>query len=157
MRKTPNLPVEHYRVRRGPYASSRADGNNGQFFLPLDASQQIGTVKHGVYALCLVSDGEGWEHVSVSVWRVPPFSERIPLDRCPTWEEMCQVKDWFWEAEEAAIQFHPRRSQYRNHHPHVLHLWRPTDAVIPEPNADFVAPKPGETVADAVARFEESA
>jgi hypothetical protein len=153
MRKTPNLDVERFRVRHGQFASSRPDGNNGQFFVPLS----LIILADRVWALCMVSDGEGWEHVSVSVYRLGLIGERLPLNRCPTWEEMCRVKDLFWESEECVIQFHPRASEYRNLHPYVLHLWRPTDARIPEPNADFVAPKPGETVDDAIARFKESA
>lgn len=148
MRPTPNLDVERYRVRSGPYASSREDGNNGQFILPL------ASLVDRTFALCIVSDGEGWEHVSVSVYRSDTIRGRTALDRCPTWEEMCQVKDTFWEPEEATVQYHPRRSQYRNLHPYVLHIWRPTRFALPEPNADFVAPRDGETVNDVVARFK---
>ena len=36
----------------------------------------------------IASWGGGWEHVSVSLAR-----------RCPTWEEMCMVKDIFWGEE----------------------------------------------------------
>jgi hypothetical protein len=150
VRKTPNLSVESSRVRTGPYASSRFDGNNGQFFIPLPRVDC-----EPPYALCMVSDGEGWEHVSVSVYR--NATDRISLSRCPTWEEMCHVKDLFWEPEEAVIQYHPRRSQYRNLHKYVLHLWRPTAIALPEPNADFVAPRPGESKQEAVARFGRSA
>lgn len=143
MKNTPNLSVEQYRVRRGPYASSRFDGNNGQFFVPLPS---------GVMALCMVSDGESWEHVSVSV-----RNANGSVDRCPTWGEMCHVKDLFWNAEEYVVQYHPRRSEYRNLHLYVLHLWRPLGVELPEPNADFVAPRPGESVDDAIARFGRSA
>jgi hypothetical protein len=148
MRKTPNLNVERYRDRHGQFASSRADGNNGRFLIPSTSRTML---------MCVVSDGAGWEHVSVSVKILAASQQLIEAQRCPSWEEMCRIKDLFFEPEECVIQFHPRRSQYRNHHEFVLHLWRPTDAVIPEPNADFVAPKPGETVDDAVARFKESA
>lgn len=59
---------------------------------------------------------QGWEHVSVSTKRRPP-----------NWQEMCFVKDLFWEDEEAVLQFHPPKSQYVNNHPHCLHLWRHKD------------------------------
>ena len=39
----------------------------------------------------IASWGGGWEHVSVSLAR-----------RCPTWEEMCMVKDIFWERRSAS-------------------------------------------------------
>lgn len=65
----------------------------------------------------IASDGGGWDHVSVSA-----------KYRCPTWEEMCWVKDKFFGPEEPAMQLHPARSQYVNHHPYCLHLWRPQSA-----------------------------
>lgn len=61
------------------------------------------------------SIAQGWEHVSVSC-----------EDRCPTWDEMCAVKNIFWEDHECVVQFHPPKSDYINCHPFVLHLWRPT-------------------------------
>lgn len=63
----------------------------------------------------------GWEHVSVST-----------ATRCPTWEEMCLVKDLFWAEDETVLQFHPPRSEYVNNHRHCLHLWKPpTEVVLP--------------------------
>lgn len=81
-------------------------------------------IKHnGIDLRMIVSDGFGWEedglpgppweHVSVSV-----------NGRVPTWEEMCFVKDIWWEPNETVIQFHPRRDRYIDCNPHVLHLWR---------------------------------
>lgn len=66
--------------------------------------------------------GEPWDHVSVSL-----------RDRCPTWEEMCWIRSLFFEDEETVIQFHPPKSQYINAHPYCLHLWRPTQTVLPLP------------------------
>lgn len=63
-----------------------------------------------------------WEHVSVS----------IP-DRCPTWDEMCFVKDLFWDESETVIQFHPKRSEYVNKHEYCLHLWKPPGGDIQLP------------------------
>lgn len=54
-----------------------------------------------------------WEHVSVSALFTP------------TWNEMCWVKDAFWEDEEFVLQFHPPKSEYVNVHGRCLHLWRP--------------------------------
>lgn len=78
------------------------------------------------------SDGQGWEHVSVSVARRP--------DRTPTWGEMCFAKDLFWNAEATVIQLHPPRSKYRNHHPGCLHLWRPIGVVLPMPDPSMIGP-----------------
>lgn len=61
----------------------------------------------------------GYEHVSVS----------LP-NRNPNWDEMCFVKDLFWDEEEMCIQFHPKKSQYVNLHSHCLHIWKPCDEVI---------------------------
>lgn len=55
-----------------------------------------------------------FEHVSISL-----------LDRCPTWEEMCEVKDLFFNPEEAVYQIHPPESEYVNFVETCLHLWRP--------------------------------
>lgn len=66
-----------------------------------------------------VADGR-WEHVSVSIYN----SSR----KTPTWEEMCEVKEIFWDAEEEVHQIHPKESQYVHGvggMTNVLHLWRP--------------------------------
>ena len=78
----------------------------------------------------VVSDGEGWDHVSVSL-----------QNRCPTWDEMCLIKDLFFETHEVAMQLHPAKDNYVNHHPFCLHLWRPQDKRIPLPPTDMVGPK----------------
>lgn len=63
-----------------------------------------------------------WEHVSVSL-----------ANRCPTWDEMCRIKNMFWRPDETVIQFHPRQQEYINRHEFVLHLWRnvATDHQLP--------------------------
>lgn len=67
-------------------------------------------------AIVVFSWGGGWEHVSVSY-----------PNRCPTWEEMCRVKDIFWYDNECAVQFHPPKSDYINNHSYCLHLWHKRD------------------------------
>lgn len=94
------------------------EGNNGFFVFK----------KHGIIYFCQASDGMGWEHVSVS----------LNKNRCPTWEEMCMVKDLFWDKEDCVIQYHPPKSQYVNNHPNVLHLWRPIGVSIPMPDSIMV-------------------
>lgn len=92
---------ERYRLND----SSQSDGANGRFLIP----SPIGSYELRV----IVSDGMGWDHVSVS----------LP-NRCPNWEEMCHVKDLFFELNETVVQFHPSIEEYVNNHPYCLHLWR---------------------------------
>lgn len=71
----------------------------------------------GTQALLVVGTNEdGWEHVSIS----------LRAKRLPTWEEMCIIKDIFWNDEEEVVQMHPRKSEYVNL-AEALHLWRPVD------------------------------
>lgn len=59
----------------------------------------------------------GWDHVSVS-----PANRNRQV--CPTWEEMCVIKNMFFEPEDCVVQFHPPKSEYVNNHPYCLHMWR---------------------------------
>jgi hypothetical protein len=77
----------------------------------------------------IFSNGGGWEHVSVSV-----------KDRCPTWDEMEDIKRRFWQDTDTVMQLHVPPSEHRNCHPYCLHLWRPTHVEIPRPPGIFVAP-----------------
>lgn len=64
----------------------------------------------GVYP----TDDGTWEHISVAL-----------KNRNPNWDEMCYMKDLFFEDEDECIQFHPKKSQYVNLHNHCLHIWKP--------------------------------
>lgn len=66
-----------------------------------------------------------WEHISIS-----PKNQK----RCPTWEEMCAIKDMFFEPEEECIEFHPKKSSYVNINSYCLHIWRKADGSISEPS-----------------------
>jgi hypothetical protein len=111
-----------YRVRTGPESSPDSYGNNGAFRIILST---------GAVAFVIASDGLGWEHVSVSL-----LLRRH--ERCPTWEEMCEVKALFWDHEDCVIEYHPPESEYRNRHPYCLHLWRPVGQEIPRPDPRLV-------------------
>lgn len=89
-----------------------SDGMSGYIFLP----HWSGTV--------IVSTGAGWEHVSVS-------PKRRTL--VPSWEDMCFIKDMFYNDDEAVIQIHPPKKDYVNNMPNCLHLWRCTykEMVLP--------------------------
>ena len=104
------------------YDSDASYGNNGMFFVPRNGRMGAGGFKEGSPFKIICSDGDGWEHVSIS----------LPT-RCPTWEEMCRIKDLFWDETDCVIQYHPPKSDYVNNHPFCLHLWRPVDAEIPRP------------------------
>jgi hypothetical protein len=112
--------LSHNRVTRGPLASDSSYGNNGCFLLP----------HKGEELFVIVSDGDGWDHVSVSL-----------RSRCPTWAEMCFVKAMFFDPEEAVMQLHPPKSDYVNYHRFCLHLWRPQAGDIPLPPSWMVGPK----------------
>jgi hypothetical protein len=74
------------------------------------------------YMRCIASNGEGWDHVSVSV-----------AGRTPTWAEMEYVKRMFFKPTEVAMQLHVPVDDHINIHPNVLHIWRPHHATIPLP------------------------
>lgn len=65
----------------------------------------------------------GMEHVSVS----PKRKFRIP-----SWDDMCALKDIFFEDEEEAYQIHPKKSQYVNMVDNCLHLWKPKNHELDE-------------------------
>lgn len=112
-------------ARDPKYNSDASYGNNGRFSI----KSKYG--KNRILYLIQASDGEGWEHVSVS----------LPLNkRCPTWEEMCFIKDMFWSPEDVVIQYHPAKKDYVSHVSNCLHLWKPTGQDIPTPNSMFIGP-----------------
>lgn len=111
---------DQWRIRRGVLATTELDRNNGAFAVP--------TFK-GVTLNVIASDGDGWEHVSVS----------LP-NRTPTWEEMCFIKDKFWDPEDCVIQYHPPASTYVNCHLNCLHMWKPLSGGVPMPPTYMVGP-----------------
>jgi hypothetical protein len=79
--------------------------------------------------LRIISSGpDAWEHVSVSLEGKNP----------PNWQEMSWVKEKFWEDEETVLQFHPKKSEYKNLHPNCLHLWRNEGLDHPLPDQELV-------------------
>lgn len=120
--KQNNTEIDQYRKSEMYGHPMRSAGNNGVFRVPYKLH----------YLNCVVSDGgrDGWEHVSVSCQfkRGSRWKTRIP-----TWEEMCFIKDLFWDDNEVVIQLHPAKENYINNHPHVLHMWRPLHEELPLP------------------------
>ncbi len=113
MFKVPN----QYRKRNGMFATDDSNGNSGVFYIPLEST---------ITAICVASEGSGWEHVSVHM-------DDNGKEETPTWDEMCMIKDLFWGKEDCVIQFHPPESEYVNVHKYCLHLWRPMGMEIPMP------------------------
>lgn len=107
--------IEQYRVKLSGYPIG--DKQNGAFFF-----------RDGLRVI--ISNGEGWEHVSVSRRK-----------RMPSYEDMARAKSIFFEEEDCVMQLHVPKSEHINHHPYCLHLWRPLRAEIPRPPAIMVGPK----------------
>lgn len=106
--------LEAGRITRGPFASDRSHGGNGQFFISGPCGARLGIQA----ADCAHMEAMGWEHVSVKA-HVSRSKTRVP-----NWVEMCFVKNLFWDYDVWVVQFHPSNEDYVNNHPHVLHLWR---------------------------------
>ncbi len=86
----------------------------------------------------IASNGEGWDHVSVS-----------RATRCPNWPEMCHVKGLFFRDDECAMQLHVPESDHVNNHQYCLHLWRPHILEIPRPPSAMVGIKSAGILNDA--------
>jgi hypothetical protein len=123
--------LERGRVRSGPYATPPGL-REGFFFAvcPLTKTELRIMVSDGRNWHEQGLQGHPWEHVSVSTEK-----------RCPSWKEMCWVKDLFFDEQECVVQFHPPKSEYVNYHPNVLHLWRLSGMAFPMPPSICVGPK----------------
>jgi hypothetical protein len=75
----------------------------------------------------IAANGEGWDHVSVSLEK-----------RAPNWREMSLIHRMFFRDDEVAMQLHVPPKDHINVHPNVLHIWRPHDQAIPLPPKIFV-------------------
>ena len=75
----------------------------------------------------------GWDHVSIN-----------GVNRMPTWDEMCQIKDMFFTEDECCVQYHPPKSEYVNNIPYCLHIWKPIEqysGALPVPHSLLVGIK----------------
>lgn len=79
--------------------------------------------------LIIASQGEDWDHISVS-----------RANRCPNWPEMEYIKRMFFKDDETAMQLHVPATDHINVHPYCLHLWRPQSEPIPRPPPMLVGP-----------------
>ena len=113
--------VEKYRVNYGPLKSD-CGSDFGLFFVPNSKGQMLKVLSSGWI-------DQDWFHVSAS----------LPM-RCPTWEEMCVIKELFF-GDEIVIQYHPKKRDYINNHPFCLHLWMSMKESIPCPPSSVVGIK----------------
>lgn len=118
---------EQWRIKEGELASNKSYGCNGAFELP--------GIISGRRLFAIVSDQDGWDHVSVSGTR------GLGRTFCPNWAEMAYVKSIFWEQEDCVMQLHVPASQHISNHDYTLHLWRPQHAEIPLPDPLMVGVK----------------
>ena len=95
----------------------------------------------------IYSHGAGWEHVSVR-----PYAGRIT----PSWEDMCKVKEMFWNDDEAVIQVHPVKADYVNNVPNCLHLWRCTYRDMVLPPSILVGIRDGQTQSEITREIEDA-
>lgn len=109
--------VEVYR-HTDPLGRRHGQGDEYGFFLIPFGSQMLAVI---------ASAGGGWDHVSVS-----------KRNKTPTWEEMCFIKDLFWDESEVVVQYHPAKDDYVNVAKTCLHLWRLQDQEFPVPPISFV-------------------
>jgi hypothetical protein len=107
------------KYRKELFKGNLGDEHNGVFLIPIENKNFF----------VIASDGMDWEHVSVSINNV---------DRCPKWNEMCKIKEMFFEDDEVVMQLHPKKSEYVNLHEYTLHLWRPINQKIPTPSKIMV-------------------
>ena len=122
-----NLQIlEKFRIKSGPLKTAQVD-LYGAFFMPFKSH------KTPMKIMASPMDGDpalDWQHVSCS----------FP-DRCPTWDEMCIIKDIFWKPEDCCIQIHPPASEYVNNHKYCLHIWKYMAGEIPRPRQETVGIK----------------
>ena len=108
IRKTPNLFIE---------AEAENDGIGGKYYDKYS----------GKFLNFIFSYQMGWEHLSVSM-----------PNKTPSWDQMCVMKDIFWNEDEACVEYHPKKEDYVNNHQHCLHIWKPTNETLPLPPSILV-------------------
>jgi len=126
MRPEPNHRLDEYRRPHPQLGNTPAGANHG--FFRIGELRVISSGTPGPDDPTWNAEIKNWEHVSVSV-----------LHRIPSWEEMCRVKELFWADDETVVQFHPRKSEYVNAHPHCLHLWKQVGVEVKLPPRETLA------------------
>lgn len=112
------LPNKYDKYRQHFGDGNTGDGQNGFIVLPQKGLN------------IQFSNGEKWEHVSVS-----------RRSKMPTYGDMQFAKDLLWDDKLAVMQLHVPKEDHVNVHPYCLHLWRPLHDIIPRPPFILVGPK----------------
>ena len=99
----------------------------GMFIIPIKGYRQGMKV---IASSGKIPASQGWDHVSAS----------LP-NRCPTWDEMCMIKDLFFYEHEVCMQLHPAKSDNVSNHKFCLHIWRNIYHDIPLPPSSMVGVK----------------
>lgn len=115
---------EKFRWANAPHPYGTKEGDQFGLFRIIIAGRR------SLKVMAVDSEETGWEHVSVSLLDEPR--------KCPSWDEMCLVKNSFWDAQDCVIQFHPPQKDYVNQHVGVLHLWRCVNTEFPMPPKECV-------------------
>jgi hypothetical protein len=127
---------EKYRVQQGTFGTTNEPF--GAFVIPYPNDRRKG---ERVTLYAIASNGlepdqpDEWQHVSVHASVVSLV--KGDYDRAPTWDEMCFVKDLFWDKQDCVVQYHPPQSDYINRHPYTLHLWK-FNGEFPMPPKEYV-------------------
>lgn len=87
----------------------------GQVFAFTEGTRFYFPLENAVDAWCIGMKQNDWEHVALDL---------EANKRCPTYQEMCRLKEYFFSENEIALQIHPRRDDYVNECYYRLHLWR---------------------------------
>lgn len=103
IKRTPNLIIE---------AETDNDGMGGKYY-----DKYSNKWLNFIFSYQL-----GWEHLSVSM-----------PGKTPSWDQMCVMKNIFWNEDEACVEYHPKKEEYVNDHEHCLHIWKPTEVELPTP------------------------
>ncbi len=87
-----------------------------KLFEPEGSTRYYFPLENDTDAWCIAMRQNDWEHVALDL----ELNDR----RCPTYQEMCRLKEHFFSKNEVALQVHPRRDDYVNKCHYRLHLWR---------------------------------
>lgn len=112
--------VEKYRGPASSMFPHKKGDLYGFFFIP-DRKKPTGPKLKVLVSPWDCKEGN-WRHISVS-----------HIKRCPTWGELCQIKEMFWGPDVTVQQFHPKASEYVNNANNCLHMWEKvgTEAELP--------------------------
>lgn len=116
--------AEKYRAKH-PLNFPHKEGDDfGWFEIPSPYSKTINPYasKNTTLNTMVAPSDSDWQHISISV-----------IGRCPSWREMCFVKDLFFSPEDVVVQFHPKKSEYVNMAKTCLHLWKWNGGDFPTP------------------------